>query len=51
MLYQTSNGNVQTQLINGLRQGEALSCIPFNNALEKVIRDNNIQYFISFLKW
>ena len=27
---------------NGLRQGDALACILFNIALEKVIRDANI---------
>jgi sorting nexin-29 len=28
---------------NGLRQGDALACILFNLALEKIIRDANIQ--------
>jgi hypothetical protein len=27
---------------NGLRQGDALACILFNTALEKIIRDANI---------
>ena len=27
---------------NGLRQGDALACILFNTALEKIIRDTNI---------
>ena len=30
------------QILNGLRQGDALACILFNIALENIIRDANI---------
>ena len=44
----TAKVNVQNELSenfhirNGLRQGDALACILFNIALEKIIRDANI---------
>jgi len=38
----TAKVKVQNELSESLRQGDALACILFNIALEKIIRDTNI---------